>query len=119
MHTINIKQTLANTLDSRDEAIKLFRMMEEMHPSSTDVALDFSGVEFMSRSFADQFHKEKLNWVKRNRQSTIVIENADTQIIEILNAVAKTQRRDGISTLKFNALAFSRPEQLEEYLLAI
>lgn len=112
MHTINISQTLADTLDSRDEALKLFRMMKEMHPLSTDVVLDFSGVEFMSRSFADQFHKEKLNWVEKNNQSTIVIENADAQIIDILKTVAQMQHRDRINTLKFNALSFSRPEQL-------
>lgn len=119
MRTIKIKSILANTLDSRDEAVKLFGMMEEMHPSSTDVALDFSGVEFMSRSFADQFHKEKLSWAKGNSQSAIVIENANTQIIEILKAVAQTQRGDRSSMLELNALSFSRPDQLEEYLLAI
>lgn len=48
---------LPATLDSREAATWLAEIVRE-YSLSKQIELDFSGIEFMSRSFADQFHKE-------------------------------------------------------------
>ena len=47
---------------------------------------DFNGIEFISRSFADEFLK-----FATNETSEFEIKNANSTIIEMINAVKKTQ----------------------------
>jgi len=45
----------------------------------------------MSRSFADQFHKERLVFQTKNN-CLIELKNADVQVLELLHAVSNTQK---------------------------
>jgi len=78
-------------LDSRDEAIRLFSELKDYCVTYGDITLDFSDVIFMSRSFADQFHKEKLKWCNTSSVPIYIMNEID-QIHDILKAVSRTQK---------------------------
>jgi hypothetical protein len=112
---INIKSILGNTLDSRDGAILLF---QSLSPNQKDIIFDFSAIDFMSRSFADQFHKEFLKLLS-DKDLNISISNAPIQVIDILEVVSKTQEVKDPGTLNLPIYSFSKLEQLTNYLQAI
>ncbi len=116
---INIRELVGNTLDSRDEARKLFSYLSDQYNHPQAVVFDFDAVDFMSRSFADEFHKLKMAWSAEQNCSVIEIENADVQIIDILQAVAKTQRSRELNNTDRVLLSFTNTEQLSEYLLSV
>jgi len=116
--TIDIKPLSGNTLDSRDEAIQFFSQLKPYCGPFAEITLDFSGIDFMSRSFADQFHQEKMNWVKQNNM-TVLIANAPVQVIEILQAVSKTQAKKERNIGALPIYSFSKEDQLLKYLQAL
>lgn len=63
---INLEQTFAKKLGMRTTAIKLFQDLEE----NTEVILDFKDIEFISRSFAQEYvyqkHNSKVNIIESN-----------------------------------------------------
>jgi len=120
VYEINLLDILPNTLDTREASTRLFHFLEiNISNDASIIKLDFSSIEFMSRSFADQFHKERLSY-QSNNNCLIELKNADQQIIEILHAVSNTQKsRSSIDNSNLSILTFSNPEQLEEYMFAL
>lgn len=112
---INIEPILGHTLDSREAAIKLFRLLPR---DQKDIILDFSAIVFMSRSFADQFHKESRKLLS-DKHLHISILNAPNQVIDILDAVAKTQKTKDRAAFNLPIYSFSKLDQLTGYLQAI
>jgi anti-anti-sigma regulatory factor len=113
--SINVVDLLGPTLDSRDEAKTLFEQLNNLFLLNNEVVLDCSEIEFMSRSFADEFHQEKLK-IARNTQTVILIENATAQVIEILQAVARTQNKKKKTDLTIPVFSISSNRDLTEYL---
>lgn len=114
----DIRSLLGNTLDSRDEAIRLFELLKSNYPEFKEITLDFTSIDFMSRSFADQFHKERLKWAQQDNVK-ILITNAPIQVIDILHAVSKTQNGTNRVMQDLPVYAFSKSDQLSHYLQAI
>jgi hypothetical protein len=122
----NVKVDVASidgsTLNSRDEAVKLFNFLQVNYLSAVTVVLNFANVEFMSRSFADQFYQLKKNW-ELQKKSNIQLENPSKQINEILDAVSRSQynRDNKRQEIKrdITALHFTEMEEFEEYLSEI
>ena len=54
---INLEKTFAKKLGMRTTAMKLFQDLE----NETEVILDFKDIEFMSRSFAQEYVFQKYN----------------------------------------------------------
>lgn len=116
---INLLEILSQTLDTREASTRLFDFLYRSFNTSSIIKLDFSSIEFMSRSFADQFHKERLAFQAKTN-CLIELKNADIQIVEILHAVSNTQKsRSSIDNSNISILTFSNPEQLEEYMFAL
>ena len=118
---IEVARIDGHMLNTRDQAIKLFNFLLENKTSKALMILDFANVEFMSRSFADQFYQLKKNW-ELGDSHKIQLENYNKQIAEILEAVSNTQfnqenKRELKSEIK--ELHFAEMKQFEEYLLAI
>ncbi|WP_405308998.1 hypothetical protein [Methanobrevibacter sp.] len=63
---INLEQTFAKKLGMRTTAMKLFRDLE----NETEAILDFKDIEFMSRSFAQEYvfqkHNSKVRIIESN-----------------------------------------------------
>ena len=117
---ITISKVLTPTLDVREAATTLFEYIKSSNSNISSIELDFSDIEFMSRSFADQFHKEKMKYSLENH-CVISIKNADFQILEILNAVSKTQinREKNFPDTSINIFSFSDIDQMKDYLFAL
>lgn len=111
---IKILDLLPETLDTRESAIHL---AEHIHAEylNSQIELDFSGILFMSRSFADQFYKE---FYKADKEIELLIKNADVQVIEILNVVSRTQTRRQKKSAHYKILEYSNLQQLSDYTFA-
>lgn len=116
---INLLEILPKTLDTRESSTRLFDFLNTSYNNASIIKLDFSSIEFMSRSFADQFHKERLIFQTKHN-CLIELKNADIQVVEILHAVSNTQKnRSSIDNSNISILTFSSQEQLEEYMFAL
>lgn len=114
---VHINEVLGNTLNTRDEASKLMRHIQLEYAAINDVVLDFRDVDFMSRSFADQFYKEQQSYMQA-KNVHIQIADADIQIIDVLQAVSKTQKRERSFT-EYPVYTFVSENVLMDYLQAI
>jgi len=114
----SIAAILSNELHTRDQADLLFSMIESDFPACNHFVLDFSEVQYMSRSFADQFHKLKLAWSKQ-KETSIIAENLAPQCLDMLRAVAQTQKVNNRTSADIPVYSFSNPQKLFELLQSI
>lgn len=77
-----------DTLVTREVASLLFSYIEDV--ACNYIEADFSDIFYISRSFADQFHKEKIKFWE-SRQKEIVVVNANDDVFKMFQAVSKTQ----------------------------
>ena len=113
---INVIKELNSILNTREAATYLLNIIREEDVKF--VVFDFSGIEFMSRSFADQFHKES-NDIQKKNYLAIQITNANEEIINILQTVARTQNKKERNFIKLPVYNYSDPEMLSDYLLSV
>ncbi|MEX0811236.1 MAG: hypothetical protein WD048_03400 [Chitinophagales bacterium] len=113
---IKVKDVLSVMLNSREAAIMIFDEIKQKNLST--VEFDFTDVEFMSRSFADQFYKES-NKVENNTAVQIVVSNATEAVRNVLQTVAKTQNKTNRSYNKLPVFKFSNASSLKDYLLSV
>ncbi|GAB3525923.1 hypothetical protein GCM10027443_00540 [Pontibacter brevis] len=110
---IKVYKCFGHTLDSREAATLLF----ERYKDHRYLYLDFAGVDFMSRSFADQFIKESKT---ANYNGTVVeLENIDNDLKALLTAVEKTQQGYRKDWLDIPKLTFHNKEELYQHLQTI
>lgn len=114
---VHINKVLGNTLNTRDEVSKLMRHIQLEYTAINDIVLDFRDVGFMSRSFADQFYKEQQSYI-HTKNVSIQIMDADSQIIDVLQAVSKTQKKERSFT-EYPFYTFVNENALMDYLQAI
>ncbi|MBK1442808.1 DUF4325 domain-containing protein, partial [Parapedobacter sp. ISTM3] len=87
---LKLVNILPITLDTREAANRLADVVRERNECK-QIVLDFWGIEFISRSFADQLYKEL--YLHDKESFDIVIKNADATITRMLDAVSKTQAK--------------------------
>jgi anti-anti-sigma regulatory factor len=114
---IYVIDILGTTLNSREANYEVFKSIDLSNV--TKIHIDFSGVEFMSRSFADEFFKFR-KLLENEKEIRFIMVNLNLEISKILQAVEKTNRKDRTvrKTNKFNHLKFTNQEALSKYLLA-
>jgi anti-anti-sigma regulatory factor len=112
---INIYKHLGETLNSREAAVLLFDFVNENQ--ARNVVFDFTDVVFMSRSFADQFHKERMK-LKEQNGLTIHLKDASEAIRTMLITVESTQNKRNRFYTELPVFKFSE-KNLENYLLAL
>lgn len=113
---ISVSENIGKLLNTREAATLLIDDVRESKCSV--VELDFISVEFMSRSFADQFHKDKLK-VQTELNISIEVLNADEEIIRILQVVSHTQKKVNREFNDVQIFSFSNTALLSEHLLSI
>jgi anti-anti-sigma regulatory factor len=81
--------------------------------AAAEIYLSFAGVEFVSRSFADQFYKEQqqLQGLKK-----IVIENSTPGVSTMLQTAAKTQQTSRLQQIIPAQAITSKKGQLEFFM---
>ncbi len=82
------------------------------------IELDFAEVDYISRSFADEFHANKIQ-LATDTQKTIIVTNANDEVMNILQAVAKTQNKTYRAAGSLRVYKYSSWSQLEKFLLSI
>lgn len=86
---IRLKDLFNKSLDTRESVNFLMNHIEkELDKEDYDIVLDFTGIEFMSRSFADELHKQ-INSDTFKRSFTF--ENIPVSMIELLKIIEKAQ----------------------------
>lgn len=113
---IQVDKDSGKLLNTREAATELFNKI--ISQKIKYIEFDFSKVEFMSRSFADQFHKEKLKYQKK-REVVVKITNANEEVVKILSVVAKTQNKVNREYRVLPIFYYSDSELLKEYLLSV
>ena len=107
----------SSSLDTRDEVVALFAEVRTGAPSNK-LIFDFTGIEFISRSFADEFHKQKMQLAKElNMQFEVA--NADLSVIEMLQAVSHTQHKVKREESRLMVYSFKDTASLFNYLQAV
>jgi hypothetical protein len=114
--TISVLSLFGPTLHTRQAAVDLLEVVQ-MDPCA-DVELDFQQIEYVSRSFADQFHADKLT-IAESQQKRIVVINASEEVLKMLQAVARTQSRENNAINKLPVYRYTDWQSLEQFLLSV
>lgn len=114
MHSLEIKITeiLPSTLGSREAAIRLFNVIKEESKSGSKIVTDFADTLYMSRSFADQFHKDLYTG---ESILDITIKNASNDILAMLPVVSNTPIQGRAVNNNYRNLSFDHLKSLEEF----
>ncbi len=112
---IKLTNILPTTLDSREAASRLADLVRQ-YSNCEQIELDFSGIEFMSRSFADQFHKEL--YLNESDAFEIVIKNASAPIIQMLDAVSKTQTKRKAVRKTHQVISYNDLKQMQSFVMS-
>ena len=116
VYHISINEVIGKYLNTREAVSEISKLIQS-DPCQV-IELDFTDVEFMSRSFADEFHKERIR-LQNEFNLQIEIHNANQEIMVILQAVSKTQNNPDRPLVDILSFRFSKPEMLSNYLLSI
>lgn len=114
--TISVFNLLGATLHTRQAATELLHAIVQ-NPCD-HIELDFVDVDYISRSFADQFHAEKLS-IAIQQQKNIIVTNANEEIIRMLQAVARTQDKEIRAYEKVPVYNYTNWNSLESFLLSV
>ncbi len=115
--SINIKVTdkVGPNPNYRDSADSLF---EGIPTCTEEVVLDFDGVEFISRGFADQLHKARLRF-QSEQQVHVVLEHANEEVLAMLAAVSRTQQGRSTRQLDIPVVRIGSMKELERMFMGI
>lgn len=113
---IPVSELLDNAIHTREAVSILMNAIEDKVCS--DIELDFSGVEHISRSFADQFHFEKLQFVQTHGKR-IIVTNANEDVVNMLQAVARTQHKVDREYQRIPVYKYSDRATLNNFLLSL
>jgi hypothetical protein len=115
---INLKPLFGSQLDSRQDASALFEEVKQACPECADILLNFDGISFMSRSFADQFCMEKQKLTTFHNY-LIKISNADISIMQMFKAVNCAKKSTDRTFEDIPVYTFTKQEELSKYLEAL
>lgn len=112
-YTVPIRERVGCNPNHRNSASVLFEAIP-LHVE--EIVLDFSGVEFISRGFADELHKERLR-IQAERNVHVVLEEVGEEVQWMMNTVARTQRAGNRSEFRLPVIRITSASQLENLLL--
>lgn len=117
VHVISVKDHMAHTTLVTREAATSFMLQIKKLPWNT-IELDFSNIEFISRSFADQLHKEKIELWEANEKK-VNVSNACEAVFQMLQAVSKTQNKPDRVIPDIEVLHFNDRKSLKAFLSSL
>jgi hypothetical protein len=110
---LTVSERVGSNPNYRNSASVLFEAIP-LHVE--EVVLDFSGVEFISRGFADELHKERLR-IQAERNVHVVLEEVSEEVQRMMNTVARTQQAGNRSEFRLPVIRITSANQLENLLL--
>jgi len=110
--TIDITTILGFDLKSRSTVGDLSLFIE--NTNAKDVAIDFGKVEFVTRSFIDEFYNTFLK--NKNSMIHIALVNVSDDIQRVLDVVSQTQHKKKEISKKSSVVTFSNIDEVNHYL---
>ncbi|MFZ1664271.1 MAG: hypothetical protein WAU08_02560 [Flavobacteriales bacterium] len=111
--TIIVRELVGAAPNYRNSAAELFDAI----PCGMEmIVIDFTGVEFISRGFADQLHKESKRFMERC-SSMLCMENVNPDVQRMMQIVALTQTERDSRKLNIPILRVKNSMELERALL--
>ena len=107
----------SSSLNTRDEADMLFKLLVN-DKNTNKLVFDFENISFISRSFADEFHKS-LIYLTNIEHISYELENVDSNIIEMLQAVSRTQNNKKRNINSLPVFSFVESSNLYKFLYSI
>jgi hypothetical protein len=114
--TISVSESIGTMVHTREASSILMKLIEK-EPCNY-IELDFLNVEYISRSFADQFYIDKVNYAHHLKKN-LVVSNANDEVMHMLHAVAKTQHKKMNTAISIPVYKYSSQSQLDDFLLSI
>ena len=112
---IRIASEIDSIINTREAALNIKKQIQES--ACKHIELDFEDVEFISRSFADQMHKEKIELADKG--ILIVMLNASSSIMDMFRAVSNTQNAVNRYRKEIPVYKITNMDSLSEYLYSI
>ncbi|MEN5055729.1 STAS-like domain-containing protein [Sphingobacterium kitahiroshimense] len=111
---IRLKDLFNESLDTRESVHFLINYIENElgKEDCYDITLDFTGIDFMSRSFADELHKQ-INL--ENFHKSFTFANMPLSMKELLRVVEKTQTTRTKRELKSSVLVVNDIFMIKDY----
>ncbi len=114
---IKISTVLGNNLKSRVSVRDFSYFLKG--EQAEEIVVDFSGVNYITRSFADEFYNQFLNPNGTLSGLNVKIQNVSSAIMPFFDAVRKTQHSNRVA--QFNPqngihLKFDTVQQVEDYI---
>jgi len=113
---IPVKNILGETLSTRESVKLLLRNRELIY--TKNITLDFSNVDFISRSFADSLIKKR-NELMHSGSFEFKIQNASSSVMSMLESVEKTQHYTHRSQSSFRIIKYSEADLVANYFLSL
>ncbi|MGN6603018.1 MAG: hypothetical protein ACTHK8_11240 [Ginsengibacter sp.] len=114
--TISVSESIGTMVHTREASSILMKLIEK--ESCNYIELDFSNVDYISRSFADQFYIDKVNYAQQLKKN-LVVSNANDEVMHMLHAVARTQHKKMNTVISIPVYKYSSQSQLDDLLLSI
>lgn len=114
--TISVFNLTGASIHTREASQIL--MNEIRNNYSHKVEIDFSNVSYISRSFADQFYKDKMEYESK-LGTNIFVANANSTVVKMLSAVTKTQRKRINKPQDIPVYTYKDQSHLNSFLLSI
>lgn len=115
-YNISVKSILGNTINTREAAQILLHNLK--NDSGAKIIMDFSEVDFISRSFADSLVKKRDELLNAGSFEFSLV-NASDSILTMIQSVEKTQNKQKRSESSFIVYKYSEGYLVSEYLLSI
>lgn len=112
---IRIASEIDSIINTREVALQIKKQIEES--TCKHIELDFQDVEFISRSFADQMHKEKIELADKG--ILVVLVNASSSVMDMFRAVSNTQNAVDRQRQEIPVYKITNMDALSEYLYSI
>jgi anti-anti-sigma regulatory factor len=110
-----VSSVLGNTIHTREAAQLLLNEIKRF-PSS-EIRLDFSNVDFISRSFADEFHQLKMDYITESNIK-IILFNANEDVLSMLQAVSRTENKKNRPYESVQLYNFTEIKYLQRFILS-
>lgn len=114
--SISIFELFGTSVHTRESSKTLMNLIEKDPYNYIEV--DFSQVDYISRSFADQFYFDKTKCAIEFKKN-VIVSNANESVVHMLSAVAKTQNKKPNAISSIPVYKYSTQSQLENFLLSI
>lgn len=101
---------------TREIALEIFEYIKATPSNKVD--LDFTNIDFISRSFADQFHKEKLSFHEKFLTEIRVV-NQNEEVFNMFSIVANTQNKVDRAVSQIIVVHFKERKTVKEFLYSI